>query len=172
MSDAVVRCWFASGSSSSGLREIAVRNLQRQVPGWIPGDPAAERIKLRIIEIVTHLVRLPSLESAPFNFQIAPDRSERDDAESHMRRVLPVMAERRVRIIHGGEPMHERRRPQRRFARITGIQIGGKIVAEPLRIADRDLIEQIVRMLPVVQRFAIPRFAGLKQERITAPALP
>src|SRR5205807_5124161 len=94
--------------------------------------------------------------------------SERDDPESHVRRILPMMTERRIRIIHCGKPMHERRRPERRLARITEIEISRKITREFLREAQRNLIEQIVRMLAVVERIALPGFAGLKEKRVAA----
>src|SRR5256714_8542321 len=66
--------------------------------------------------------------------------------------------------------MHEGRRPKRRFAGITRIKIRRKIPTELLRIADRNFIEQIVRMLSVVKRLPIPSLAGLEEQRITAPA--
>src|SRR5205807_429171 len=96
--------------------------------------------------------------------------SERDDPESHVRRILPMMTERRIRIIHCGKPMHERRRPERRFARITEIEISRKITREFLREAQRNLIKQIVRMLPVVERIAIPGLTSLKEQRVTPPS--
>ena len=64
--------------------------------------------------------------------------------------------------------MHERRRPERRFARIAEIQICGQIAPEFLREAQRNLIKQIVRMLAVVERIALPGLAGLKEKRVAA----
>src|ERR1043165_6307619 len=66
--------------------------------------------------------------------------------------------------------MHERRRPQRRLAGIAEINICRKIRAELLGIAERNLIEQIVRMLPIMERVPVPGLAGLKEKRITAAA--
>src|SRR5205814_9412630 len=64
--------------------------------------------------------------------------------------------------------MHESGRTERRFARITEINIGAEIVIEFLREAEREFVEEIVWMLPVMQWLAVPRFATLKEKRITA----
>ena len=106
---------------------------------------------------------LPSI----FMLRQAPERS---DAKSDVRRILPVMSDRRVWIIHCRQAMHERRRTERRLARITEIDVCAEIVLEFLREAERKFVEEIVRMLPVVQRLIVPGFAGLKQKRITASA--
>src|SRR5215471_5533756 len=81
-----------------------------------------------------------------------------------------MMTDRRVGIIHCRRTMHKRGRTERRFAGITEIDVGAKIAIKFLRETEREFVEEIVRVLPVVQRLAIPRFAALKQERITAPS--
>ena len=48
--------------------------------------------------------------------------------------------------------------------------IAAKIVGELLRKRERKFVEQIVRMLPIVQRLIVPGFAALEQQRITASA--
>ena len=60
-------------------------------------------------------------------------RAQRGDTKGDVRRVLPVMADGRVGIIHRRWPMHERGRAECRFARITEIDIRAKIVIELLR---------------------------------------
>ena len=80
------------------------------------------------------------------------------------------MTERRVRIIHCRKPVHECGRPECRFARITEIQIPANILTNLLRITKRQLIEQIVRMLSIMQRLIVSRFAALKKKRVAAPA--
>src|SRR6476646_402085 len=80
------------------------------------------------------------------------------------------MTDWRIRIVHCSGAMHERWRTERRFTGITEINIGAQIVIEFLREAEREFVEEIVRMLPVVQCLSVPRFAGLKQKRITASA--
>jgi hypothetical protein len=73
-----------------------------------------------------------------------------------------MMAERRIGIIHRREPMHKRGRSQRRLARITNKEKGRKVVRKLLRIAHRNLIKQVMRMLPIVQCRAVPSLARLK----------
>ena len=80
------------------------------------------------------------------------------------------MTNRRVGIIHRRRAMHECGRTERRFARISEIDVGAKIVIELLREAKGKFVEKIVRMLPVMQWLAIPGFATLKEKRITASA--
>src|SRR5690349_23091125 len=65
--------------------------------------------------------------------------------------------------------MHECRWTERRFTRVTKIDVATEIVLEFLRQAERKFVEEIVRMLSIMQRLAIPRFAALKEKRITAP---
>ena len=90
--------------------------------------------------------------------------AKRHDSEGDMGRVLPVMADRRVGIVHRGWPMHERGRSQGGFAADIQRRVGREIVPEFLRIAHRKLIEKIVRMLPVVQRLSIPGFTAFETE--------
>src|SRR6267142_2823224 len=116
------------------------------------------------------LVRFAPGEDAAFKFHVAPLRPERRDTKRDVRRVLPVMSDRCVWIIHCRRTMHKCRRTESRLTRITKIDVRAEIVLEFLRKAERKFVEEIVRMLAVVQCLALPRFAGLKGKRITAPA--
>src|SRR5437667_12043604 len=142
--------------------DVTVRNLQCKILRRVPGDAAAVGIESWLIEIVAVFVRLTAGENAAFDFQVAPNNPARGDTERNMCGILPVVAERRVRIIHRRRAMHESGRSERRFAWITKIQIRAQTVFELLRITNRQFIEQIVRMLPVVQWLVVPRFAALK----------
>src|SRR4051812_15620311 len=64
--------------------------------------------------------------------------------------------------------MHERRRTERWLAGIPDIKISRKIRPKLLRIADRQLIKEIVGMLAIVERLPVPGFAGLKEKWIAA----
>ena len=64
--------------------------------------------------------------------------------------------------------MHECWWTERRLTRITEIDVRAEIVLEFLREAERKFVEEIVRMLAVVQWLSVPYFASLKQKRITA----
>src|SRR5205809_4020924 len=81
-----------------------------------------------------------------------------------------MMTERRIRIIHRRWAVHECGRSERRFDRVTKIQVRTQTDIEFLRITDRQFVEQIMRMLPIVERLIVPRFSGLKKKRITAAA--
>src|SRR4029077_13971096 len=127
-------------------------------------------IKTRPVEIVTVFIRLAPGENAALDFYIAPLQAGSRNGKRDMRRILPVVSDRRVWIVHRRWAMHECWRTERRLTRITEIDVRAEIVFEFLREAERKFVEEIVRMLPVVQCLSVPHFAGLKQKRITASA--
>ena len=100
---------------------VSVRNLEREVRSRIPGDSSAVGIESRPFEIVTVFVRLATGENAAFDFHRPPLQSGSRDSERHMCRILPMMSDRRVRIVHSRQPVHERGWTERRFARVTEI---------------------------------------------------
>ena len=51
--------------------DVTERNLQRQISCRVPGESAAVRIEIRLIEIVAVFVRLAPGEDAAFKFYIA-----------------------------------------------------------------------------------------------------
>ena len=120
--------------------------------------------------IVTVFIRLAPGEDAAFDFYVAPLRTDSGNAERDVRGILPVMSDRCVWIIHCRWAMHECWRTERRLTRITEIDVRAEIMLEFLREAERKFVEEIVRMLPVMQCLAVPRFTGLKEKRITASA--
>ena len=60
--------------------------------------------------------------------------------------------------------MHECWRTERRLTRITEIDVRAEIVLEFLRKAERKFVEEIVRMLAVVQCLAVPRLRRFETE--------
>src|SRR6266566_2441905 len=142
--------------------DVAIRNLQRQILSRVPGNPTAVRIEAWLIEVVTIFIRFAAGEHAAFDFDIAPNQTGRGDAERNMRRILPVMSDWRVGIVHRRWAMHKRRWTECRFTRIAEVYISAKIVIELLRQAQRKFVEQIVRMLAIVQGLVVPGFTGLK----------
>ncbi|PYL74444.1 MAG: hypothetical protein DMF26_11110 [Verrucomicrobia bacterium] len=72
--------------------------MQRQISRGIPRESPAVRIELRLIEIVTVFIRFAPGEDAAFNFDIAPDEARSGNAEREMRRILPMMSDRRRNI--------------------------------------------------------------------------
>ena len=73
-----------------------------------------------------------------------------------------------IGIIHGRKAMHECGWPKGGFSGITEIDVARKIGRKSLRIGQRQFVEQIVRMLPIVQWLIVPGFARLKKQWITA----
>src|SRR5215813_6380675 len=88
--------------------DVALRDLQRQIFGRVPGNTAAVRIKSRLVEIVAIFIRFPSCENAAFDLDIAPNETGGSHTEGDVRRILPMMSDRRIRIIHRGRTVHER----------------------------------------------------------------
>src|SRR5207245_356439 len=118
--------------------DVTVRNLQRQILRRVPGDATAVGIEFRLIEIVAILIGLAAGENAAFDLDVAPNEAGRSYAECHMRRILPVMAQRRVGIVHRRWAMHECRWTKRRFTGVTEIDVRAQIVLEFLREAERE----------------------------------
>src|ERR1044072_1069356 len=115
--------------------DIAIRSLQREICGRVPGDAAAVGIKARLVEVIPVLVWFASRKNAAFHFDISPDQTRCGHPEGDVRGILPVVADWRIGIIHCRWPMHERGRTECRFPRITEIDIRTKIVTEFLREA-------------------------------------
>src|SRR2546423_556153 len=79
--------------------DVPIRNLQCQILCRVPGDAATVGIEFWLIKIVAIFIRLAPREDAAFNFHISPDQTGGGDAEGDMRRILPMMSERRLGII-------------------------------------------------------------------------
>ena len=110
--------------------DIAEGSLQSEIFGRVPGDTAAVRIETWPVEVITVFIRFAPGEYAAFDFDISPNQTSRGDPEGDVGRVLPVMPDRRVGIVHCRRAMHECRWTQRWFAGITEIKIRAKIVIE------------------------------------------
>jgi len=79
------------------------------------------------------------------------------------------MRDRRVGNIHAAWPVHEGRRPQRRFTWVGNIEEDAIGIVEAMRIRRSQFHEQIVRVLAVDERrHAVSRFTARQQKRIAA----
>src|SRR5437899_11143615 len=107
-----------------------MRNLEREVGHRIPGDSAAEGIEPWSVEVVTVLIRLAPSEDAAFDLHAAPLQSCGCDSECDMRRVLPMMVDRCIRIVHCRQLVLERVLSECRLAMITVILICANFVGE------------------------------------------
>src|SRR5438094_10110908 len=90
-----------------GALDVTVRNLQGQILRRIPGNAAAVRIELGLIEIVTVFIRFAAGEDAALHFNGAPNQSRCGDAERNVRGILPMMTERRIWVVHARWAMTE-----------------------------------------------------------------
>src|SRR6266550_203786 len=150
------------GMKLFGTLDVTIGNLQGQILCRVPGEAAAIGIKTRPVEIVTVFIRFAPSEDTAFKFHVAPLSPDRRDAKCDVCRILPVMSDRCVWVVHCRRAMHERRRTERRLPRITEIDVRAEIVLEFLRKAERKFVEKIVRMLSIMQCLSVPRFTGLK----------
>src|SRR4051812_17184345 len=111
--------------------QIAVRDLQGEVAGWIPGDPAAVGIEARTIEVVTILAGFAPGEDAAFELKVAPADPRGRHPEGDVGGILPVMADRRVWHVHRAWPMHECGRAEGRLPRVAEVEKTRELVREP-----------------------------------------
>src|SRR6266566_9388678 len=117
------------------------------------------------------LIRLPTVEGGRLELHRPCEEPGCDDAERDVGRVLPVMRDRREGIVLGRRAMHERHWTDGGFAR------RGDVEREAERVRDqgtlvkrRQLHEEIVRMLDVMDVHALVELAGLEQLRIAGAA--
>lgn len=115
-------------------------------------------------------IRLASFERRRFKLEFVVGIARRYNAESDVRRVLPVMSDGRVRVVHSRKPVHKCRRSERGFARKSGVKINRLFIVEFVRERNGEFRKKIVRMLAVVKRLAAKGFARLIQKRITVTA--
>src|SRR5690349_23926779 len=85
-----------------------------------------------------------------------------------MRCVLPVVAEGSERVRLGGRTVREGDRAERRLAHRGEIKEESEVSRYRSIVAGRQLDEEIVRVLAVVQRGAAVGFTGLEEERVAA----
>src|SRR5438270_136631 len=80
------------------------------------------------------------------------------DPERDVGAVLPVMGDRRQRIVRRGRPMGEGNGTHRRLADRGEVEREPKILCDRPLVEGREFHEQVVRMLPIVQRRALVGF--------------
>src|SRR5436190_4251499 len=125
------------GLESLRAFQVAMRKLQSKIWRRVPGNASAGGIEARPIKIVAVFVRLASGENAALDFHGAPDQPAGGNTKCDVRRVLPVMAKRRIGIVHCRNAMHECGRPQGWLAGIAEINVARKIGREFLRVGHR-----------------------------------
>src|ERR1035437_2418518 len=139
-----------------GTLHVSMRALQSEVRSGIPGETRTGGSEAGTIEIISIFVCLTPGKDAALDFEISPDGVDRRNPKRDMGGILPVMRNRSIGIIHRTQAMHECGWAEGRLSRITKVEESGKIRVELLRIGHRHFIEEIVRMLPVVERLIVP----------------
>ena len=127
------------------------------------------RIEPAGLDVVALLVGLATAEHRAFQLQVAEHVAQRHHPVGDVRRVEPVMRDRRLGIVLAGEAVHERGRAESRLSRQPGVDECRAALRQAVAVRRRQLHEQVVRMLPVDQwRLPVGRLAGLQEERIAA----
>src|SRR5206468_11740759 len=94
-----------------------LRTLQVGVPGrqtptgpWIHGQAGAVGIEpaASVVEVRPILVRLPAVEPGSFELRVPREHPCVHDAKGYVRAVLPVVGDRRQRIVPRGRSVRER----------------------------------------------------------------
>ena len=79
-----------------------------------------------------------------------------------------MVRNRRDRVREGRSPVRKTRRTERGLAGQRGIAMQPEPVGERPLVVDRQLHEQIVRMLPIVNGIAVTDLTGREQVRVAA----
>src|SRR5436190_8034548 len=151
------------------MLQMAGGDLRDPVWTRIERQPRGPRIDLAGIDVPSLFVRLASMETAERESEHAALRTERDDASGDVRRILHVMAERRLRDLRRRRAMRIGDRAERRIAERRGVDVPDRIRAEGVRIFGGHLHEEIVRMLRVDDRTPVDRLPRLEQFRVLLP---
>ena len=115
------------------------------------------------------LVGLAPIEAADLEFEAIVDEPGGEHTEGNVRRIQPVMADRRFGRVHYGLAMHEGRRAERRLAGQASIEKQAALPPDVLGNRCRKLHEEVVWMLAVNEMFnAIRSLSAGQQQRIAA----
>ena len=148
--------------------DVAAPRRQRDVRVRRRGEARGIRVELRsgVVDVEAVVVRLASVERRPLELDARRVDAERHDAVAPVRRVLPMVADRREGIVLRRRPMHVRDRTERRIA--DGGDVDRRCDVARNRALERggELGEQIVRMLSIHQPRTLERSARLEQLRI------
>ena len=115
------------------------------------------------------LVGFAGVERRHFRLPPGSRDAGRHETEGNVRRVEPVMGDRRDRIRHRRRTVWKAGRTERRLARKAAVEVPSQLPAERPLVVGGKLHEQIVRVLAVVNRVAFADLAA--REKIDAAAV-
>ena len=99
-----------------GLFEVSSRDLKGQPWRGEDREAPAIRIEPAQVEVGAPVIRFAAVEDRALDVDSCRLDAGRQDTEGNVRRVDPVVADRRDRIDGRGEPMWKGRRTERRLA--------------------------------------------------------
>jgi len=105
------------------------------------------------------LVGFAAIEDRAFRFPLLAEHSGGHHAVGNVRGVEPVMRNRRDRIRERRETMWKRDRAQRWFACEAAIELPCHGGGQRTLVLRRELHEEVMRMLSIVDRVSIADFA-------------
>ena len=150
------------------MLEEAIRHLGRPAVTEVRARAPGDGVEASAFDVPAVLVGLGAVEGRALEGQPPPSRAHRDHVVRDVRRVLPMMPERCRRVLPCRGPVHERGGAERRVAANGGLHPVGSLVAERAPVRRRQIHEQVVGVLPVDDRVAAERLAGLEQLRRAA----
>ena len=148
-----------------GAVQISIRDLEAGVRRRIDGEATGPGVQRPEVEVPAVLVGLAPMEERALELEKAVVDARGQDSEGDVRRVLPMVTDGWQRIAHRRGPMHECGRTERGFAGRGRVQLDTQGVADRVPVDRRRLHEEIVGMLPIVQRPAAVGLAALQKKR-------
>jgi hypothetical protein len=149
---------FQIGFCSLGVFQISMRDLERPLLCRVKRKSTAERIKLWRIERPTVLVRLRAIERTRLELELIVSEPGGNNSVCDVRCVLPVMADRRVCVVHSRKPMQIHRRSERRFAGQSGIHEKRILLVDLIRVSRCKFADEIMWVLAIV--IGSPRYSS------------
>src|SRR6476661_5043834 len=105
-----------------GILEMPPAGLERQLRRRIPRYPHRCRIERPGFDIPAMLVGFAAVETADLQLDAVEHDPAGDDAEADMRRIEPMVADRRFGRIHDRLAMHEGGRAERGLTRQAAVK--------------------------------------------------
>ena len=149
-----------SGAKRVGALEEGVGATQAPVESWVHRESAGVRIQVAaaVVEIVAVLVRLPAVEQRPLDLHRVAEEAGGEDAKRDVGGILPVVRQGRQRVTRGGWTMGKGHRPDRGLAHGRHVKRDRQITSDGALVQRGELHEEIVGVLPIVQRLSFVGF--------------
>lgn len=146
--------------------EEGVGALQAPVCAGVYGEASTIGIEAAEIEVVAVFVGLAAVEEGAFELHGFGEEARGEDAERNMRGVLPVVGNGGEEVVFCRRAVHECDRADGGLAYWGGVELESKCVRKLAVVQRRDLHEEIVWMLAVVEWGTVVCFAALQKKRI------